>query len=286
MVTLVATTDEIIQWMTPGRYWDFHDVRFDALSAALAQVVLAKGLRPPFISPVVPRRSVRHLCGLVTTVLLMLTFCLMNTPQRVVWYASRIPFLEFLLRNDSIMSEFGHRHVDRDIGTFYSRFSTEDLLYIDAVRGEEVGQRIAEEFAARSNITDLCKLHTAGTNPFLHEFSAHLVRRDHYSAASWKYLAGSSVFKYHQTIAYRENQLLEKYFGRSLTNSARVAPPGIVEGWKDQIVSRKPFRSPVSGHLITNLRAREVRYLFLACLVFVATVYFVLGREPRAAAKT
>jgi hypothetical protein len=284
-VALVGTADEIVQWMTPGRYWDYHDVRFDAFSAALAQVVLAKGLRPPFISAKVPRSSVRRLCIMVMSVLLLLACCVLNTPRRVVWYADKIPSLEFLLRNEGIMTEFGHRHVDRDIGTFYSRYSIEDLLFIDTARGQSYGRRVADEFLIHSNINVLCHLRAAGTEPFLHEFASHMDRRDHYGAASLKYSPNNSLFNYHQTVAYRENQLLEKYYGTSLTNSGHVLPPAVIESWKSHMNTARPFRSPVSGHLITELRPTEVRRILLACILFVATCYVIWGREPRKAAK-
>jgi len=43
---LVGTVDEIIQWITPGRYWDFRDIAINGGSGALALVALSR-LQPP-----------------------------------------------------------------------------------------------------------------------------------------------------------------------------------------------------------------------------------------------
>lgn len=279
LVALVGTTDEIIQWMTPGRYWDFHDIRFDALSAALAQVVLAKGMRPPFIAWRVPASSVRILCRLALGLVLLFGFCIWNTPPRVVAYASRIPFLSFLLRNETIMNEFGYRHTDREIGTFYSRFSTEDLRRFDRERGEEVGRRVAEAMAGPDGLQSVLYLETAGRDPFLYEFASHIEQRNHYSGASWKYAGDDKRFRYHQTVAYRENQILETYFGHSLTNSGATVSAGENERWKSNLQTEKPYRSRVSSHLVTKFRSHEALTILLASGAFFVILHVVWGRE-------
>jgi len=51
-------------------------------------------------------------CALAALQLLVLGLCLSNTPWVVDWYASRIPFLEYLRHEDNVMSEYGFRYDD------------------------------------------------------------------------------------------------------------------------------------------------------------------------------
>ena len=71
--------------------------------------------------------------------LLALGIAVSNTPARVDRYAVRIPVLRFLRNNESVMTEFGHRHVDPEIGVFFPPDPAE-LLRIDRERGAEVGE--------------------------------------------------------------------------------------------------------------------------------------------------
>jgi hypothetical protein len=279
LVAVVGTVDEIIQWMTPGRYYDFHDIRFDTLSAALAQLVLARGMRPPFIQWAVKPASVRLACRLTILLLGLFTFTVLNTPIRVVAYAGRIPGMSYLLDNYSIMNEFGYRHTDRDIGTFYSRFPTADLRRIDQRYGDRVGRRLAEIKARDGNLQSLQTLKTAGTTPFIHEAALHLSRRDHYAGAMWKYTPGTKRHLFHQSVAYRENQVLEHYFGRSLTNSGMLRTPEELELWKASLASARPFRSQVSSHLVTRLRSSELLGVLLSLMIFFFAIDRFWGRE-------
>ena len=63
-----------------------------------------------------------------------------NTPERVDWYASRIPWLSHLQSTQNIMIDYGHRYDDQDIGVFKSRFSPEELDKYAKERGLEVAQ--------------------------------------------------------------------------------------------------------------------------------------------------
>ncbi len=58
----VGMVDEILQWLTPGRFWGLDDLWIDSLGVALAQVAIAKGLRPTIVSGPVRPASLRMLC--------------------------------------------------------------------------------------------------------------------------------------------------------------------------------------------------------------------------------
>ena len=93
---LVGTVDEIIQWIVPGRIWDLRDVAVNASACALAAAALWR-LDPG------PWRRPRRFVGLAGAALaaaetLLLALCLANTPQRVAWYAERLPGFALLAR--------------------------------------------------------------------------------------------------------------------------------------------------------------------------------------------
>jgi uncharacterized membrane protein len=46
---VIGTSDEIIQWITPDRYWDLRDIWINFFGASLIQIAIAKGLKPKFI---------------------------------------------------------------------------------------------------------------------------------------------------------------------------------------------------------------------------------------------
>lgn len=47
---IIGIIDEVIQWLTPDRYWDLRDIWINFFSAGLVQVSIAKGLKPRFIA--------------------------------------------------------------------------------------------------------------------------------------------------------------------------------------------------------------------------------------------
>ena len=279
MVTIVASIDEVIQWLTPGRYFDLHDVKFDALSAILAQVAIAKGMRPPFINEPVKPRSVRILCRFAVVQLLILAFCVWNTPVRVVRYSEMIPALKFLQYDDNAMSEYGYRHVDRDIGVFYSRYLLEDLAYLDAVRGEEVGRTIAQNYKDSTNYMAFLQLRTAGTDPYLHEAMGHIAQRDFYARTAWKHENNPKRYRTHNAVAFGENLILEHYFPRALDGAALRVTPEQVAVWKQNRGADRVYRSHIDDHLTVRFRESELGNMILALILFFLFIGWRFGRE-------
>ena len=279
MVSIVASLDEVTQWVTPGRYFDLHDVKLDALSAVLAQVAIAKGMRPPFVCEPIKPRSIRLLCRLVIAQLLILAFCVWNTPARVVRYTETLTFLKFLQHDDNAMSEYGYRHVDRDIGVFYSRFTLEDLAYLDAVRGEEVGRLIAENFKGSSNYQEFLQLRTAGLDPYLHEATGHIAQRDYFARSAWRYESDPRRFKIHNTVAYGENLILEKYYPRVIDAGEFRVPLEQAEIWRRNMNTEHTFRSRMSDHLIVRFRESDLGNFIFALILFVFFIQWRFGRE-------
>jgi len=278
-LVMIASVDEFIQWMVPGRYWDFRDIRLNMMAGVIVQAFIARVIKPSAIGPTFKPRSIRLLCVTSWLTLLMLGFAIANTPTRVDLYATRIPFLQFLSNNESVMSEFGHRHTDPEIGTFYSRFKMAELQRIDLERGAEAGETIRryKEFA---DYREFLQTFTSSVDPFLHEMRVHLHRRDHYYSTAWQYEEKDpGRFTYHLTVALRENQLLEKYFPSVLVASENV----LSADKREQLVAFAnlglAYTSPVSDHLVTTATEMEIWLVILVLSAGFAFVYVRYGRE-------
>ena len=63
-LTLVAWLDEFLQWLTPGRFWDYRDIRLNLLAGVIVLSLIALVIRPAEVRGPVARRSVRRLCFL------------------------------------------------------------------------------------------------------------------------------------------------------------------------------------------------------------------------------
>jgi len=77
---LVGIFDEIIQWLVPGRFWDFRDIVLNGGASILVQVALS--VVAPAPSSPISRRSLQRLCRLAAAVVVLLSFCFAATPRR------------------------------------------------------------------------------------------------------------------------------------------------------------------------------------------------------------
>lgn len=275
---LVGTLDEILQWMTPGRFWDVRDIAHNGVAALMAQVAVAGGLRPPFIQAAWSPRSVRWFCALSATLMILLGCCASNTPVAVAWYGSRVPGLAFLLQQDHPMSEFGFRHDDPALGRFYSRFQLDDLSWMDYQRGEEAGQIIAH-YWNNDSYSNFLQRYTPASDPFVHEANVHVFRRNHYRGVMWKHRDSDESYRRHVTIAYRENQILERFFPHTLAAAGQVWPEGDAELMKPFVNTSRYYKSEVSRHLITHVNERQIWKGILIYLILDILLLFTWGRE-------
>jgi len=241
--SLVGLFDEVLQWMMPGRYWDFRDVGLNALATGLFQIALWKGIKPRIINEKTRPESIRKVSLLLATNVLLLGLCASNTPQRVAAYTARLPFLTFLVREEP-MYEFTRKHIDPEIGTFYSRLSIEGLEKEDT-QASDHWAGILRDWKEKDYALFLREHHPL-LHPFLYEMRIHIFRRDRRVEEAAKAKDEKSrrgaLF-----VAYKENMILERYFGRTLEKSGY--------GWNAEkkaeiaaVVDRaKPYRSPVSA---------------------------------------
>ncbi|MGD9782714.1 MAG: VanZ family protein [Kiritimatiellia bacterium] len=281
---LVAWADEFLQWLMPGRFWDFRDIRLNLLAGAVGLLFAASVVAPGAIRLPIARSSVRRLCAVVWVFLLALGCAAAATPARVDFVAARVPGLAFLRNKESRLAEYGHRHVDPDIGTFRSRLDLAALRRSDRERGAEIGAA----FAAGRPLPDLRRYRrdfTVSADPFRFEFYRHLIQRDHYEAASGQYrVTDPARFRHHCTVAARENQLLEKYFPHALAAAGRRWDEARRERSAAGADWAKPYFSEVQNHLIVSAPAPVWLGALLALAGGVGWGYARWGKAPRTAA--
>jgi VanZ family protein len=270
---LIGTIDESIQWLVPGRYWQLSDIWINVLAVSLVQVGIAKGFRPAFISGPLNCRSLNLMCRFALIAAILMGLSLFNTPVRVVWYAERIPLLAFLKHNDNFMLEYGYLYKDPEIGTFRSRFSPEELKQADGIRAREAA-KIIDRYRDRGGYWAFLSLYTPATDPFLHEVRVHLWRRDYYYQNALKNENDQDINVKDITIAFRENQILEKYFSETLSHSSyKWTEEMSVWAQKKHIPDLK-YDSPVSGNLITRFTEFHVGCFIFAFITSLTLLQF------------
>ena len=255
--------------MVPKRYFDFRDIRFNAMGSALAQVAIAFGLRPPDIVWKPAASTMRLICKLAALQLIVTGFCYSNTPSRVEAYAQRIPILAFLQGNPSVMNEFGFRHDIPDLGTFYSRMTLEELQAEDAARAAEVAA-ILQAYRDDSMYREFLRQYTPGRDPFVHEVRVHLFSRDRNTLNARHPDTLPAVRRACLAAAYSENAFLERYVPKTLARS-----PFILSTAKRLELAAYDdpaywHRSRVSHQLTTRTSEGEFWVLIGALLVALA----------------
>ncbi len=282
---MIGTVDEMVQWAVPKRFWALGDIWLNLLAVALVQLGIAKGMRPRRISSDFGATSTRWLCRLAAVLLLLISANLLNTPDRIAWYAERVPQLRFLIENESVMFEYGYKFKDPDIGVFRSRLSPAELKAVDAERGAAAAA-ILDRFQDPSQYGPFLETYTPSNDPFLHEARVHLFRRDRYLGKAKKLDEGSGEFRYRLTVAYRENQIMEKYFGNTLGHSSYSLAAEDIDFMADHLLQDQPYESAVSRTLVTGIREKHTLLILAALFASVGFLYAMPGRERKPALAT
>jgi glycopeptide antibiotics resistance protein len=271
LVLFVGTLDEIIQWLVPGRFWDIRDVGFNFLGGVLLQIAVCMGFRPKSIAGPVKAKSIRILSAISAAVILLLGLCASNTPYRISLYTDKLPSFSYLRTNHAMMGDYGYKHRDSTIGIFYSRYSKEDLRKQDRLK------RI--HYSDILNSTDTLEYgrflwrYNPFTNPFLYEMRIHLYRRDRYMVLVEGGQRSGAALEKNATIAFRENLILEKYFGETLRKSRYRWTFGENEFIGFHADTEGGYESPVSSDLFTLFSERQLWAFILGLL----TVLFIVN---------
>ncbi len=277
---IIGIMDEFIQWLIPQRYWGLRDVWLNFFSAGLVQIAIAKGLKPTFISNHPNRENLRFLCRLVLMALILIGASFLTTPKGISWVAERVSLFEFLKEIDDVMTEYGYLYEDSEIGRFRSRFSPAELKRIDAERATDAA-KILDHFQDPSSYPLFLNTYTLIKDPFVHEIRVHLFRRDAYYETALKYQDDSKAYAEHLTVAFRENQIVEKYFGNTLANSAYIWSADELSIARSHLLEGVAYDSSVSRNLITRISKGQVACIFFVLIFGVALVCRHIGKGAK-----
>jgi len=275
---MVGMMDEAIQWATPKRYWGLDDIWLNFIAIALIQTAIAKGLSPSIISEKIAPRNIRRLSILTAAAVLFLGACLLNTPARVAWYTQRIPALQFLIENESMMFEYGHYYQDPEIGHFRSRLSPAELRRTDEQRAIEAAA-ILDQYRNDSTYSDFLEKYTPVSDPFLHEARVHLFRRDRYMQEAEENKENEKIYRDRIMVAYRENRIMEKYFKNTFKRSNFVLPAEQLAYLDENHLPELHYGSAVSWQLVTKINEVQIMVGLFVVLLGLAVVYWYFGRE-------
>ena len=268
---LVGTFDEIFQWITPQRYWQFRDVWLNTLSGGLFQLAIWKVVKPKIISEKINANSLKILSSIFASCLILLGLCVSNTPQRVARYTKRIPWLSFLQKEEP-MSEFGYKYKDQEIGIFYSRLSPKSLKKRDTLKGEQYAQILND--SVNKDYYQFLREYNPISDPFMHELRVHIFRRDTYfqkGKSASKRVKKEEFF----LISYKENLILEKYFRNSIEKSIYRWNEDILYELEAIIDKDKHYESLVSANLFTSFSEKTVWTVILSIIFFLVLVNFI-----------
>lgn len=272
--SLVGIFDEIIQWIVPGRYWDIRDVGLNALSSGLFLIIMWKGIRPKLPYQSIQPKSIKIISILLAANLILLGLCFSNRPARVHKYTEIFPLLSGLKKQEA-MSELRYTHIDPEIGEFYSRITVEELKQIDNRKSEEYGNFLRDR--KDRDYDEFLRVVTGYTNPFLHEMRVHIFRRDaKYETA----LAATDPSEKRENffIAFKENLILEKYFGKTLAISSYKWDKVKLEEATAVIDANSYYKSPVSKprFILVN---EVIMWTIILCILIFLFILNILTKE-------
>jgi len=281
LVGMVGIVDEYIQWVVPSRYYELGDILLNFNAGALAQLALVTGLRPRLISTWPGFRSWGRLCVIAAAALLVISLSFLNTPQRIAWYVSEIPGLQFLLDSKSMMTQYGYRFVDDHNGTFRSRFSAEQLQRLDRERGAEVAATL-DRYTHGEGYPDFQTRYSVLRDAYTHEIGVHMYRRNYHLLRARE---GNRKQTDHYTIAYFENRILQSYFTNALNRSSLRWSQEVESEVSTGADKKRDYDSPVSKAVITQVSETQVMIAFLggiSLLLLAAVILFRLQSGRRA----
>jgi hypothetical protein len=276
---LVGIFDEALQWMIPRRVWDFRDLGLNALSVGLILMAIWKGIRPNLLAIQPQSKSIRTISYLLIAYLVLFGLCFSNTPDRVQSYTKALPFLSFLQKEEP-MNEIKFKHKNPEIGAFFSRLEVEELRSIDSEKAQEYGD-IFHEWQEKP-YQDFLNYFPGYSQPFLHEMRVHVFRRD---KRFWQANETENVKQKKENlfIAYKENVILEKYFGNTLRKSPYRWPERRMERIAEVIDKTKFYSSPVSAGSPIPFKEKTlwaIIFFTIACLI---VLNILLSHKQRSA---
>jgi hypothetical protein len=270
----VGIFDEILQWIVPLRLWDIRDVGLNALSCGLFQVGLWKCIQPRGISAKIKPRSWKILSLMLGANMILLGLCLSNTPQQVSGYTEILPQLSFLNKEEP-MNRFRHRYEDPAVGIFYSLLSSADLKKEDTERAAQNAQTLKKW--KEKDFREFRRFFHPLKYPFLYELRFHLEIRDrNFELASQT--EDSDLQKKLYLAAYRENLILERYFGNTLQKASFAKEKDWLPAEEFLIDKSTPYTSPISFGAVFPWSEKTMWLVILVSLIILALSNIIYSR--------
>ncbi len=273
LVLFIGTADEFIQWMIPQRIWDYRDIGLNLLASVFLMIVIWKGIKPKIISGPVKKTSVQVLVGIITIELIISGLCLSNTPGNVSYY-TQIFNKTAWLQNEEPMTDFGYKHIDPEIGTFYSRFTLQELREIDYNRGSSYKGTLPVDISSRKLRKELLKKYNPTTDPFLYELLRHIMRRNILNEQLLKTGIPDKKIQI-SSVVYKENLLVEKYFAQTLKQFGYKWPEEKTEGLKRTAAQWQGDYISKIGTLTTSFNLKTAWIVIVIALLILWTSVFL-----------
>ena len=273
--SLVGIFDEILQWIVPLRLWDIRDVGLNALSCGLFQIGLWKGIQPQGISSKIKAKSWKILSLMLGANIVLLGLCLSNTPKRVSTYTEGIPSLSFL-KNEEPMNRFKHKYKDPEIGIFYSLLSPAELTEEDTKLSGQNAQTLKEW--KKKTFKEFRQHRHPLKFPFIYELRFHVEIRDrNFNQALLTEKEKSKKMFF--LAAYKENLILEKYFGNTLQKASYSWEKEKQIAAEASIDKDNPYKSPVSFGIVFPWSEKTMWLLISALLIILFLFNLLYSRR-------
>jgi len=237
LITLAGLVDEFIQGLLVNRVGELHDVYLNVLAGGLALVWYRYCIKPGEEYPSHWRKALKITIPIISLIILAIATF------------------------NSTITDFGHYIEDEEIGAFYSRMPAQDLLHdspdIEYFKSEVLPRLYEENYAGLLQMIN---------NTVHGEVLVHLFRRD-------KRLKRDNDF----ITAYRENQILDKYFINYIENTEYKWSDDKILNVRQAAESELDilYISPVSEQIITAFteKTQWIVVIVLQLICFAILIY-------------
>jgi len=176
------------------------------------------------------------------------------------------------------MSGFKQKHRDPEVGNFYSRLSLEELEREDRENSDKNAQILKD--TKDKDYGEFLRSFPGSIFPFLHELRVHLFRRDKKFDEALN-AARAEEKRRSFFIAYKENLILEKYYGQTVQKSSYKWSEEKINQFEVFIDKDKTYTSPVSASLFSPSHEKIIWISILIILVLLTLLNYFFSRSRK-----